>query len=533
MRAIIARELGPPENLVIEEIAPLSAGPGQVVVDNKAAAVNFPDLLVMEGKYQFRPPLPFSPGKEGAGIIKSVGEGVTGLKPGDRVMVQVEYGAYAQEVLADESQCYPVPDGVSFEEAAAIGIAYQTAHFALVARAHVKKGDRVLVTGASGSVGLAAMQLAAAWGCEVIAGLTTMSKEDLARENGAHHVIDISGDNLKDSIREDIKAITGGGVDIVIEIVGGDVFDGAIRALDFGGSIVVVGFTSGTIPSMKVNYTLLKNIAVTGVNWAEYRDRDPAWVQKVQTEIFEMVSAGQLKVPVQAVFPMDRIVEACKVLSDRKVRGKIVIDTGAEGAGSGGRWLARRRPLRYDAVVFRAGAFRSGGHLVAEIYETGNFIAGFRADSGLHVGIVCIPFRQPLRGIAHRLGRNQHRLAGSAGGKNLFPFRNLVTFVHPRQYGDDDGCAGQAFLLDFDLFLDRIGVFPAVGRGNHVADFFACIAADDNETPGRQAAMIGYPHAGRENFLQVRIVRAGAVHHLRDRRAARHQEVDSLFVSNV
>ena len=329
MRAIIARELGPPENLVIEDLAPLTAGPGQLVVDNKAAAVNFPDLLVMEGKYQFRPPLPFSPGKEGAGIIKSVGEAVTGLKQGDRVMVQVEYGSYAQEILADESQCYPVPDGVSFAEAAAIGIAYQTAHFALVARAHVKKGDKVLVTGASGSVGLAAMQLAAAWGCEVIAGLTTMSKEDLARENGAHHVIDVSGGNVKDSIRDDVKAITGGGVDIVIEIVGGGVFDGCIRALNFAGSIVVVGFTSGTIPSVKVNYTLLKNIAVTGVNWAEYRDRDPAWVQRVQTEIFEMVSAGKLKVPVQAVFPMDQIVDACKVLSDRKVRGKIVIDTSA------------------------------------------------------------------------------------------------------------------------------------------------------------------------------------------------------------
>ena len=329
MRAITARELGPPEKLVIEELAPLVPGPGQVVVDNKAAAVNFPDLLVMEGKYQFRPPLPFSPGKEGAGIIKSVGEGVSGLKPGDRVMVQVEYGTYAQEVLAGASQCYPVPDAISFEEAAAIGIAYQTAHFALVARAHVKKGDKVLVTGASGSVGLAAMQLAAAWGCNVIAGLTTMSKEDLARENGAHDVIDISGDNARNSIRDDVKAITGGGVDIVIEIVGGEVFDGCIRALNFGGSIVVVGFTSGIIPAVKANYTLLKNIAVTGVNWAEYRDRDPAWVQRVQTEIFEMVEAGDLNVPVQAVFPMDQIVDACKVLSERKVRGKIVIDTGA------------------------------------------------------------------------------------------------------------------------------------------------------------------------------------------------------------
>lgn len=328
MRAIIARELGPPENLVIEDLPSLTAGPGQVVIDNKAAAVNFPDLLVMEGKYQVRPPLPFSPGKEGAGVVKSVGAGVTKLKPGDRVMVQVEYGSYAQEVLAEESHCYPVPDGVSFEEAAAIGIAYQTAHFALVDRAYVKEGNTVLVTGASGSVGLAAMQLAKAWGCRVIAGLTTMAKEDLARENGADHVIDLTGDDLKNSIRDQVKEITGGGVDIVIEIVGGDVFDGSIRALNFAGSIVVVGFTSGTIPSMKVNYTLLKNIAVTGVNWAEYRDRDPDWVQRVQTEIFEMVLAGKLHVPVQAVYPMDQIVDACKVLSDRQVRGKVVITTG-------------------------------------------------------------------------------------------------------------------------------------------------------------------------------------------------------------
>ena len=325
MRAIVARELGPPESLVIEDLPSLSPGPGQVLVDNKVAAVNFPDLLVMEGKYQVRPPLPFSPGKEGAGIVREVGEGVTRVKPGDRVMVQVEYGAYAQEVVAEEDNCYPVPDDVSLEAAAAIGIAFQTAWFGLVARAHVKAGDRVLVAGASGSVGLAALQLAKAWGCLVIAGLTTMSKEGLARDNGADHVIDLSGDDVRDTIRDQVKAITGGGVDIVMDMVGGAVFDGAIRALDFGGSLVVVGFTSGDIPTLKVNYTLLKNIAVTGVNWAEYRDRDPDWVQRVQAELFEMVAAGKLHVPVQAVYPMDDFVEACNVLRNREVRGKVVI----------------------------------------------------------------------------------------------------------------------------------------------------------------------------------------------------------------
>ena len=328
MRAIVARELGPPENLVIENLPSPMPGPGQVVVASRAAAVNFPDLLVMEGKYQVRPPLPFTPGKEGAGVVKAVGAGVTRLKPGDRVMVQVEWGTYAEEVLADETHCYLVPENVGFEAAAAIGIAYQTAYFALVDRAHVKKGDRVLVTGASGSVGLAAMQLAKAWGCTVIAGLTTMSKQDLARENGADHVIDLTVEDPKNAIREQVKAITGGGVDVVIEIVGGAVFEGAVRALDFRGSLVVVGFTGGDIPSFRVNYALLKNIAVTGVNWAEYRDRDPEWVQRVQTEIFEMVGKGQLHVPVQAVFPMEKIVEACDVLRNRQVRGKVVIATG-------------------------------------------------------------------------------------------------------------------------------------------------------------------------------------------------------------
>ena len=326
MRAIVAKELGPAENLVIEDVVSPTPGPGQVLVDNRVAAINFPDLLVMEGKYQFRPPLPFSPGKEGAGLIKEVGKGVSSFKPGDRVMLQVEYGAYAQEVIVDEHSCYSVPEGVSLEEAAAIGIAYQTAHFGLVARAGVKKGDKVLVTGASGSVGLATIQLAKAWGCEVIAGLTTISKADLVLQNGANHVIDISGDLVKNSIKDDIKNITGDGVDIVMEMVGGTVFDGAVRAVNFGGSVVVVGFTSGTIPTFKTNYALLKNIAITGVNWAEYRDRDPNWVQRVQSEIFDMVADRTLKVPVQSVHPMEKVAEACKILINRKVEGKVLLN---------------------------------------------------------------------------------------------------------------------------------------------------------------------------------------------------------------
>ena len=202
MRAVVARELGPPERLVVENLPSPSPGPGEIVVRTRAAAVNFPDLLTMEGKYQVRPPLPFTPGKEAAGLVAEIGEGVTDFAPGDRVMVQVEWGAYAEEILAPASQAYPVPAAIGFEEAAAIGIAGQTAHFALVERAAAAEGDRVLVTGASGSVGLAALQVAKALGCETIAGLTTMSKEDLVRANGADHVIDLSLGDPKESIRD-------------------------------------------------------------------------------------------------------------------------------------------------------------------------------------------------------------------------------------------------------------------------------------------------------------------------------------------
>lgn len=329
MRAAVVKALGPPENLVVEDLPGREPGPGEVVVGCRAAAVNFPDLLVIEGKYQVRPPLPFTPGKEGAGVVTAVGSEVTLFEPGDRVMAQVEWGAYAEEIVVAEKNCYPVPDGVSFEQAAACGIAFQTAHFALHERARAAVGDRVLVTGASGSVGLAALQLAAAHGCEAIAGLTTMDKSDAALAAGARHLIDLSAGDLRNLIREQVRAITGGGVDVVIEMLGGDAFDGAIRALEFGGCAIVVGFASGTIPAVRTNYTLLKNIAVVGLNWAEYREREPARVREVQAEIFDLIASGRVEMPIQAVYPLEEVIAACNVLRDRRIRGKVVLATGA------------------------------------------------------------------------------------------------------------------------------------------------------------------------------------------------------------
>ena len=324
MRAIVASAIGPPEELTVETLPDPAPGPGEVLVDIRAAAVNFPDLLVIEGKYQIIPPHPFVPGKEGAGVIAAVGEGVDGLSVGDRAMVQVEWGTHAEKLALPADHCFPMPDGMSFEEAAAIGVAYQTAHFALVARAGVKEGERVLVTAATGSVGIAAMQLAKAFGCTVLAGVTTMSKADVARENGADHIVDLTLPNLRDSIREQVKNACGA-VDVVVEIVGGEVFDGAIRALDFEGRIVVVGFAGGEIPTFRTNYALLKVISVTGVNWSAYRDRDPEWVRRVQRELFELYGEGKIAIPVQAVLPMTNYVEAFDVIRDRQVRGKVIL----------------------------------------------------------------------------------------------------------------------------------------------------------------------------------------------------------------
>ncbi len=326
MRAIVAEKLGPPEDLAITELAAPEPGPGEIAVDLKAAAVNFADLLVVEGKYQVRPPLPFIPGKEAAGVVRALGDSVDGVAVGDRVMVQVEHGAFAERVVAPASHCFLIPERMAFDEAAAIGIAYQTAYLALVDRAAVAAGETVLVTAASGNVGVAAVQLAKAMGCTVIAGLTSMSKAEFVRENGADHVIDLGGEDIRDSLREQVEAcVGGGGVDVVIELVGGDVFNGAIRTLAWCGRLVVVGFTGGDIPVLKTNYALIKNITVTGVDRFSYLSHDPDAIRRAQAEIFRLFVDGRIHVTVQARFPLERVAEAFAIIRDRRIRGKVVL----------------------------------------------------------------------------------------------------------------------------------------------------------------------------------------------------------------
>ena len=330
MKAILIKEFGAPENLTIEESPTPKPGPDEVLIDVHAIGVNFIDLLVIAGQYQNLPALPFVPGVEVAGVVAEAGEGMTTCKPGDRVMAQLQRGGYAEQAIASEQYCYPLPEGMDFARAAAMGMVYLTAHFALVGRARLADSETVLVSGAAGGVGLASVQLARALGATVLAGVGSPDKAEVARANGAHHVIDLSGEDLKDSLRDQVRKATGGGVDIVIDPVGGDVFDASLRALASGGRIVVVGFTSGRIPNLKTNYVLLKNISVTGLHMNDYFQHDPAGVRRVQEELFRLATDEKIDPQVMQAYPMERFAEALNVIRDRRVMGKIVLTTGHE-----------------------------------------------------------------------------------------------------------------------------------------------------------------------------------------------------------
>ncbi|WP_425405481.1 NADPH:quinone oxidoreductase family protein [Hwanghaeella sp.] len=327
MKAVFVEAYGPYRNAVLKTAQDTAPEEGEVLVRLMAADVNFPDILVMEGKYQVKPPLPFSPGKAGAGIVEAVGDGVTGIGPGDRVAVQVEYGAYAEKVLVPAQTCYRMPDDMPFDIAAALGLVYQTAYFSLMERAAFKPTDTVLVLGASGGVGMASVQLAKALGSPcVIAGARGAANAAFAREAGADHVVDLGMDNLKDGLRDAVKEITGGhGADIVIDPVGGEANAAALRAMAWCGRMVIVGFASGDIPAIRANYLLVKNIGVNGIQWSDYRERDPAAVAAAQEEIFQLWSAGKLDPIITHRVALDDFMTALDVAAGGKVQGKVVL----------------------------------------------------------------------------------------------------------------------------------------------------------------------------------------------------------------
>lgn len=322
MKAVLCKAYGPPESLVVEDVASLTPGPGHVVVSVKAAGVNFPDTLIIQNKYQFKPPLPFSPGGEAAGIIKSVGEGVKHLAPGQSVIAFTGHGAFAEEVLADANRIIPMPPGMSFEVAASFVMTYGTSYHALKDRAQLKPGETLLVLGAAGGVGLAAVEIGKALGARVIAAASSPEKLAVCREHGADELIDYSREDL----RERLKALTAGqGVDVVYDPVGGSFSEPALRSTGWRGRFLVVGFANGQIPSIPLNLTLLKGCSIVGVFWGDFVRREPKASERDLMELMGLLGAGKLKPLVSARYSLADVATALNSVLNRQVTGKIVL----------------------------------------------------------------------------------------------------------------------------------------------------------------------------------------------------------------
>ena len=335
MKAVIVTDPGAVGNAAWTAAPDPAPARGEIVVDVAAADVNFPDILVMEGKYQVRPTPPFSPGKAGAGVVAAVGEGVSTHAPGDRVVFFAEHGTYAEKVAVPAATAFALPDAIPFDRAAAAALTYQTAWFALTKRARMKAGDRVLVLGASGGVGLAAMQIARALGAGAVIG-AARGKEGLAlaREGGAHEVVDLGMADLRDGLRDAVRGLTDDyGADIVMDPVGGDVTAAAMRCLAWCGRLVVVGFAAGDIPSVRANYLLLKNVEVSGLQWSDYRDRDPDAVAEAQARIHALWTEGRIDPHLSRIWPMSDFAAAMGALKTGAVKGKIVLVPDGRAAG--------------------------------------------------------------------------------------------------------------------------------------------------------------------------------------------------------
>lgn len=326
MRAVVLNEYGSLDNLSLTEFADPVPGPEDIIVDVRATAVNYVDLVIISGKYQFKPDVPFVPGKGPAGIVKSVGSDVTDFAPGDRVVAMAEQGGYAGLTPIHRNNCYHLPDSMSFTDAASMALVYDTAWFSLVERGRFTEGESVLVLGASGGVGLAAVQLVRAMGGHALAGIVNPEKADLVRDAGAEAVIDLAADNLRDSLRDQVFAVTDGcGADVVIDPLGDDIFDAALRAVAWRGRMVVIGFAAGRIPSLKANYLLVKNIDVGGLQISDYRRRRPDLTAKCFEQIFALYTEGKISALPTVTHPIDDFRQALQDVQDRKVRGRIVL----------------------------------------------------------------------------------------------------------------------------------------------------------------------------------------------------------------
>jgi NADPH2:quinone reductase len=322
MKAVVCREYGPPETLVVEDVPSPAAGPGEVVVSMRAASVNFPDVLIIQNKYQVKPPLPFSPGSEMAGVVKAVGAGVTRVKPGDRVMAVTTYGSFAEEVKTEESRLLQIPAGMDFPTAAAFVLTYATSDHALVDRGRLKGGETLLVLGAAGGVGIAAIEIGKILGARVIACASSDEKLAVCRAHGADETINYDTEDL----RERVKAITNGhGADVVYDAVGGPYTEPALRSIAWRGRLLVVGFAAGDIPRIPLNLTLLKGCSIVGVFWGDFARREPERFAARIEQLGAWFREGKLKPHVSATLPLERAADALNMMAARQVKGKVVL----------------------------------------------------------------------------------------------------------------------------------------------------------------------------------------------------------------
>jgi NADPH2:quinone reductase len=322
MKAVICKAWGLPDSLVVEELPDLAAGPGQVVIDVKAAGVNFPDVLIIQGKYQVKPELPFTPGNELSGVVSAVGDGVSGVRVGDKVIAFTAQGAFAQQAVAPAQAVMPMPPGMDFDTAAAITLTYGTSHHAVVDRAALKAGETMLVLGAAGGVGLAAIEIGKALGARVIAAASSDEKLAVCREHGADATINYS----KEDLREAIKAATGGkGPDVVYDPVGGAYSEPAFRAIGWRGRYLVVGFANGEIPKLPLNLMLLKGASLVGVFWGEFVKREPKANLAAMRELLGWLADGKIKPRISGRYALADTAAALNDMAARKVTGKVVI----------------------------------------------------------------------------------------------------------------------------------------------------------------------------------------------------------------
>lgn len=331
MKAVLCERFGGPETLVVRDVPDPVPGAGQALVAIHAAGVNFPDTLIIEDKYQLKPALPFSPGGEVAGVVEAVGEGVTRVRPGDRVIAFPGYGGYAEKVCVGEHQLTRLPDGVSLVHAAALTTTYGTTHHALKDRARIQPGETMLVLGAAGGTGISAVELGKLMGARVIAAASSAEKLAYCREHGADETIDYSRENLRDRI----KALTDGrGVDVVYDPVGGEYSEPALRSMAWNGRFLVIGFTAGEIPRIPLNLPLLKGCSIVGVYYGGSLQHEPERGEANMAELMEWFRSGRVTPHVSATYPLEEAARALDDIAQRRAKGKIVLLTPAGAAAT-------------------------------------------------------------------------------------------------------------------------------------------------------------------------------------------------------